>query len=328
MKQSLKFFLMLTALLVQHSYWGQNNIIKINGMVRDEDSNSKLAGSLVTIYKNGGQFQTITVGENGKFKVELQLGNTYDIKFSLDTYAPKIARLETRNVPKEEQPGGYEFDMEVNLFKTPDNFNLDIMKEPAAKAIYMSETDNIGWDEAYIIKQKEKIDAEFKRIADINKADSQKKKEFDKIIQQGDEKVIKKSYEEALAKYEQAQQMFPQNQLVQTKIDQVRALMDGDEAKKKEDAKYALLLVEGDEAMNNRDWSVAQAKFNEAKKMRPTDKAPIEKLAELEKRKKENAQFSQYDSLIREGDKLMAAEKYEACIAKYKEASNILSKEN
>jgi hypothetical protein len=328
MKLHLKICWITILFIAQNMGWAQNNIIKINGMVRDEDSNGKLAGASVTIYKNGGQFQNITVGENGKFKVELQLGNTYDIKFSLDQYAPKIARLETRNVPKEEQPGGYEFDMEVNLFKTPPNFNLDILKEPAAKAIYMSETDNIGWDEAYIIKQKDKIEAEFKRIAELNKADSQKRKEFDKIIQLGDEKVIKKSYEEAIAKYEQAQQMFPDDPKPKEKIAKVRELMAGDDAAKKEEAQYALLLVEGDEAMNNRRWEVAQAKFNEAKKMRPKDKVPTEKLAELEKRKKENAQFSQYDSLIREGDRLMTAEKYESCIAKYKEASNILTKEN
>ena len=328
MNQHLKFILAMFFCISYGSGWSQNNIIKINGTLRDEDTGDKIAKANIIIYKNGGQFQTITAGDNGKFKVELQLGNTYDIKFSMDAYASKIARLETRNVPKEEQPGGYEFDMQVNLFKTPPNFNLDILKEPAAKAIYMSETDNIAWDEAYIIKQKEKIDAEFKRIADMNKADAQKRKEFDKIIQQGDEKVIKKSYDEAIAKYEQAQQMFPNDPLPKEKIAKVQALKSGDDAAKKEEAQYALLLVEGDEAMNNRRWEVAQAKFNEAKKMRPKEKVPTEKLAELERRKKENAQFSQYDSLIREGDRLMSAEKYEACIAKYKEASNILSKEN
>jgi hypothetical protein len=328
MKSSYLIIPLCVLLLFPFLGMSQNNIIKINGTVKDEESNAKLGGSSVIIYKNGSQFQTITVAENGKFKVELQLGNTYDIKFSSDAYAPKIARLETRNVPKEEQPGGYEFEMQVSLFKTPENFNLDIMKEPAAKAIYMSDRDEIGWDEAYIIKQREKIDAEFKRLADLNKADSNRKKEFDKIVQQGDEKVIKKSYEEALAKYEEAQKMYPDNQMVKNKIEQVMGFMAGDEAAKKEDAKYALLLVEGDEAMSNRSWDIAQEKFNEAKKMRPKEKAPIEKLAELERRKKENAQFTAYDNLIKEADRLMAEQKYEACINKYKEASNLLSKEN
>jgi hypothetical protein len=320
--------LVLSILFVASQTFAQNTTITLNIVVKDEDSGGKLGGSVITIYKNGGIFETISVPENGKIKKELQLGHTYDIKFAKDLYAPKVARLDTRNVPKEEQRGGYEFDMEVSLFKAPMGFNLDIMKEPAAKAVYMSETDNIGWDEDYIRKQREKIDAELKRVATANKADQAKFKEFEKIIQQGDEKVIVKDYNAAIAKYEQAQAMFPQHELPKQKIAKVRELMNGDEAAKKEEARYGLLMIEGDEAMNNRQWDIARAKFNEAKNMRPKLKEPIEKLAELERRMKENATFSEYDSLIRDADKFFAAEKYEEAIAKYKQASNILAKES
>ena len=141
-----KRIIILLSLLVSTHAWTQNTVISLNIVVKDEDSGGKLGGSVVTIYKNGGLFETISVPENGKIKKELQLGHTYDVKFSKDLYAPKVARLDTRNVPKEEQRGGYEFDMEVSLFKAPIGFNMDIMKEPAAKAIYMSDTDNIGWD--------------------------------------------------------------------------------------------------------------------------------------------------------------------------------------
>ncbi len=324
----LRQVLVLSILFVASQTFAQNTTITLNIVVKDEDSGGKLGGSVITIYKNGGIFETISVPENGKIKKELQLGHTYDIKFAKDLYAPKVARLDTRNVPKEEQRGGYEFDMEVSLFKAPMGFNLDIMKEPAAKAVYMSETDNIGWDEDYIRKQREKIDAELKRVATANKADQAKFKEFEKIIQQGDEKVIVKDYNAAIAKYEQAQAMFPQHELPKQKIAKVRELMNGDEAAKKEEARYGLLMIEGDEAMNNRQWDIARAKFNEAKNMRPKLKEPIEKLAELERRMKENATFSEYDSLIRDADKFFAAEKYEEAIAKYKQASNILAKES
>ncbi len=325
---SFKRILILLLFFVAKSAWSQNTVISLNIVVKDEDNGGKLGGSVVTIYKNGGLFETISVPENGKIKKELQLGHTYDVKFSKDLYAPKVARLDTRNVPKEEQRGGYEFDMEVSLFKAPMGFNMDIMKEPAAKAVYMSDTDNIGWDEDYIRKQREKIDAELRRVETANKADQAKFKEFEKILQQGDEKVIVKDYAAAIAKYEQAQAMFPQHELPKQKIAKVQELMAGDDAAKKEEAKYGLLMIEGDEAMNNRQWDVARAKFNEAKKMRPKLKEPTEKLAELDRRMKENATFSEYDNLIRDADKLFEAAKYEEAIAKYKEASNILAKES
>ena len=182
-----------------------NSVITLLITVKDEENETKLGGASMTIYKNGGQFESLTVPENGKIKKELQLGHTYDIKFGMEGYAQKIARIDTRNVPKEEQPGGYEFTMEVFLFKPVGGFNVDIMKEPAAKAIYMSDIDKVDWDEEYIRKQKEKIDAEWKRVKDARKADEAKYKEFDKLIVEAREATDTKKRTQL---YMKAQEVF------------------------------------------------------------------------------------------------------------------------
>jgi hypothetical protein len=304
-----------------------NSVISLLITVKDEANETKLGGASMIIYKNGGQFESLTVPENGKIKKELQLGHTYDIKFGKEGYAQKIARIDTRNVPKEEQPGGYEFTMEVFLFQPPPGFNTDIMKEPAAKAIYMSDIDKVDWDEEYIRKQKEKIDAEFKRVKDARKADEAKYKEFDKLIAEGDDEVIVKRYENAIAKYEAAQRLFPGDALPKQKIAKVQELMGQADEAKKEEARYRMLLIDGDEAMKNSQWEVAQAKFNEAKKMKPKEKEPNEKLAELDKRMKNAAKYAQYDAVIKDADRLFVAEKWEECMAKYKEASNMMPQE-
>lgn len=304
-----------------------NSVITLLITVKDEENETKLGGASMTIYKNGGQFESLTVPENGKIKKELQLGHTYDIKFGMEGYAQKIARIDTRNVPKEEQPGGYEFTMEVFLFKPVGGFNVDIMKEPAAKAIYMSDIDKVDWDEEYIRKQKEKIDAEWKRVKDARKADEAKYKEFDKLIAEGDDEVIVKRYENAIAKYEAAQKLFPGDALPKQKIEKVKELMGQADEAKKEEARYRMLLIDGEEAMKNSQWEVAQAKFNEAKKMKPKEKEPNEKLAELDKRMKNAAKYAQYDAIIKDANRLFDAEKWEECMAKYKEASNMMPQE-
>ncbi len=304
-----------------------NSVITLLITVKDEENETKLGGASMTIYKNGGQFESLTVPENGKIKKELQLGHTYDIKFGMEGYAQKIARIDTRNVPKEEQPGGYEFTMEVFLFKPVGGFNVDIMKEPAAKAIYMSDIDKVDWDEEYIRKQKEKIDAEWKRVKDARKADEAKYKEFDKLIAEGDDEVIVKRYENAISKYEAAQKLFPGDALPKQKIEKVKELMGQADEAKKEEARYRMLLIDGEEAMKNSQWEVAQAKFNEAKKMKPKEKEPNEKLAELDKRMKNAAKYAQYDAVIKDANRLFDAEKWEECMAKYKEASNMMPQE-
>jgi hypothetical protein len=304
-----------------------NSVITLLITVKDEENETKLGGASMTIYKNGGQFEALTIPESGKIKKELQLGHTYDIKFGMEGYAQKIARIDTRNVPKEEQPGGYEFTMEVFLFKPVGGFNVDIMKEPAAKAIYMSDIDKVDWDEEYIRKQKEKIDAEWKRVRDARKADEAKYKEFDKLIAEGDDEVIVKRYENAIAKYEAAQKLFPSDALPKQKIAKVQELMGQADEAKKEEARYRMLLIDGEEAMKNSQWEVAQAKFNEAKKMKPKEKEPNEKLAELDKRMKNAAKYAQYDAVIKDANRLFDAEKWEECMAKYKEASNMMPQE-
>jgi hypothetical protein len=217
--------------------------------------------------------------------------------------------------------------MEVFLFQPPSGFNTDILKEPAAKAIYMSDIDKVDWDEEYIRKQKEKIDAEFKRVKDARKADEAKYKEFDKLIAEGDDEVIVKRYESAIAKYEAAQKLFPGDALPKQKIAKVQELMGQADEAKKEEARYRMLLIDGEEAMKNSQWEVAQAKFNEAKKMKPKEKEPTEKLAELDKRMKNAAKYAQYDAVIKDADRLFQAEKWEECMAKYKEASNMMPQE-
>jgi hypothetical protein len=329
-KSAIKYFLLLSITIfvgITKLAAQSNSVISLLITVKDEANETKLGGASMIIYKNGGQFESLTVPENGKIKKELQLGHTYDIKFGKEGYAQKIARIDTRNVPKEEQPGGYEFTMEVFLFQPPPGFNTDIMKEPAAKAIYMSDIDKVDWDEEYIRKQKEKIDAEFKRVKDARKADEAKYKEFDKLIAEGDDEVIVKRYENAIAKYEAAQRLFPGDALPKQKIAKVQELMGQADEAKKEEARYRMLLIDGDEAMKNSQWEVAQAKFNEAKKMKPKEKEPNEKLAELDKRMKNAAKYAQYDAVIKDADRLFVAEKWEECMAKYKEASNMMPQE-
>ncbi len=329
-KSAIKYFLLLSITIfvgITKLAAQSNSVISLLITVKDETNETKLGGASMVIYKNGGQFESLTIPENGKIKKELQLGHTYDIKFGKEGYAQKIARIDTRNVPKEEQPGGYEFTMEVFLFQPPPGFNTDIMKEPAAKAIYMSDIDKVDWDEEYIRKQKEKIDAEFKRVKDARKADEAKYKEFDKLIAEGDDEVIVKRYENAIAKYEAAQRLFPGDALPKQKIAKVQELMGQADEAKKEEARYRMLLIDGDEAMKNSQWEVAQAKFNEAKKMKPKEKEPNEKLAELDKRMKNAAKYAQYDAVIKDADRLFVAEKWEECMAKYKEASNMMPQE-
>ncbi len=126
----------------------QNEVIRIKseGSIIDKDSDKKLEGVQVIVFKNGAQENVFDAGTSGKFDFTLPLGYSYDLKFSKADYVTKIIRVDTRNIPAEDRAGGFLMEFEASLFKYVDGFNTDILKEPMGKAGFDSQTNYVTFD--------------------------------------------------------------------------------------------------------------------------------------------------------------------------------------
>ena len=68
------------------------------------------------------------------------------------------------------------------LFPSRPGFNTDLLKEPMAKAVYDPKGDGLGFDFGYSERKQKEIDAEFKRLDDIEKNFAKLKADFDQYI--------------------------------------------------------------------------------------------------------------------------------------------------
>jgi tetratricopeptide (TPR) repeat protein len=327
-----KYFLgalFFSFLFIAHSSFAQNETIRIKSKraIYDSDTDSKLDGVQVIVFKNGAQEKVYDAGSSGKFDFSLPLGYSYDLKFSRADYVTKILRVDTRNIPAEDRAGGFQLDMEPSLFKYIDGFNTDILKEPMGKAAFDSQTSSITFDFDYTASMNKKIEDEFKRLADLAKNGDKQKKEFDKLIQEGDGKMTASKYEEAMSKYESALNIFPNDKPAKDKYDEAERKYKEFLANKNQDALYAQLIKDADNLYKNLDWENSKNKYNEALAIRSTENYPRNQIVEIDKKLLELENQKKYKAIIARADQEFNNENFETCINSYEEALQILSKD-
>lgn len=206
-----------------------------------------------------------------------------------------------------------------------------------------------GYNEALGLKPKEKyptdqLAAIDRRIAELAKKaeDEKKKKELDdkynEAIARADAAFQGQKWDEAREGYNEAlkvkaQEKYPKDQLAA--IDQ--AIADAkkkaeDEKRQQEiDAKYQLLIGSADGLLAQDKLDLAKAKYQEALGVKPDQKYPHTKIAEidgllaervkaLEEERKRKELDDKYNALIAKADKSFEGKKYPEALNDYKDA--------
>jgi hypothetical protein len=169
MRNSLLILLFSSILFLSSSLFAQNETIRIKSKdpIVDINSNKKIEGVSITIFKDGKKENVINTGTSGKFDFSLVLGYSYDLEFSQEKYLSKIIRIDTRDIPKEEMEGGYQIEFDFSLYKYVDGFNLEILREPTLRAYFDPVMKFISFDFDYADSMNKKIEEEFKRLKAI-----------------------------------------------------------------------------------------------------------------------------------------------------------------
>ncbi|TXC81663.1 hypothetical protein [Luteibaculum oceani] len=151
--------------------------------------------------------------------------------------------------------------------------------------------------------------------------------QYQEIIAAADQAFTAKEYNAAIAKYQEALQLNPNEQYPKDQIGKAQAALDALEKQKEQEALYNKLVAEGDEAMGNKAYDNAIAKFQEALGIKPNETYPKDKIAEANKLKAE-AQKAQeleanYQKLIAQADTEFKGKRYNEAINTYNNALGI-----
>ena len=161
---------------------------------------------------------------------------------------------------------------------------------------------------------KKKLDETVKKIQE----DGARQEVFYAHLDAGDQYYGQQKYEEALAEYEAALKVFPDDKYVGGQADAVRAILK--ERQDKQDA-YDTAMSLGESLLAEDNYDAAIMQFETAIEIFPNDKLPKEKLAEAKQKKQlYNEKVARFDKLMEEARQFGLRKNYEAAIEKLDQA--------
>ena len=161
---------------------------------------------------------------------------------------------------------------------------------------------------------KQKLNETVKKIQE----DGARQEVFYAHLDEGDRLNSQEKYEEALAEYEAALAVFPDDKYVTTQAEAIRAILK--ERKDKQDA-FDLAMSQGEALLEEENFDAAIMQFEAAIAIFPTDKLPKEKLADAKQKKQLYAEkTARFDKLMEEANQMGLRKNYDAAIAKIDEA--------
>jgi len=304
------------------------DILSIHGSVREKETTSKMDGVSIIITKDGVEFTTEYSSSNGKFDFELPLGYRYNLKFTKKDYVHKIIQFDSKNIPAEDMEGGFDYPLEITLFKMVEGMNMAIFDQPIGKAKFDSEKNAIEFDHDYTAIMQQKIDDELDRLENMEFDTKQRQKDFDLLVERGDDKAAKEKYPDALEKYQQALKIFPNDEPVKQKIADVQAKIDEVKKGKEDDAAYSRLVSDGNSFMKKQEWKKAKSKYEKALEIKPDESEPQDRIREINKLLENLMNRDQYNDLVDQGDRKMQSEDYALAIEKYEAAIKLIPTED
>ena len=161
---------------------------------------------------------------------------------------------------------------------------------------------------------KQKLGETVKKIQE----DGARQEVFYAHLDEGDRLNGQERYEEALAEYEAALAVFPNDKYVTAQAETVRAILK--ERKDKQDA-FDTAMSQGEALLAEDNFDAAIMQFEAAAAIFPTDKLPKEKLADARQKKQlYNEKMARFDKLVEEANQFGLRKNYDAAIGKINEA--------
>ena len=161
---------------------------------------------------------------------------------------------------------------------------------------------------------KKKLDETVKKIQE----DGARQEVFYAHLDAGDQYYGQQKYEEALAEYEQALKVFPNDKYVSGQAEAVRAILK--ERQDKQDA-FDTAMSQGESLLAEDNFDAAIMQFETAIEIFSNDKLPKEKLAEARQKKQlYTEKVTRFDNLMEEARQFGLRKNYDAAIGKLDQA--------
>ncbi|MBC8150593.1 MAG: hypothetical protein H8E97_04840 [Bacteroidetes bacterium] len=201
-------------------------ILQVSGTIKDEDSGRKLPGCEIVIFQDGVEFTRLECDKNAGYSIELPIRYSYTFQYERDGFVSKKVVLDVSEIPEGEAVGGFGFDLDMSLFKNIEGFDISILDTPIGMGMYDVNSGKFKFDLDHTDRMKLRIDNERNRLLAIEENRSKNKRAFDVAMKEGENAMKKKKWQEALAHFDEALTLIPDEEEAITERDKARAKLD------------------------------------------------------------------------------------------------------
>jgi len=196
-----------------------------------------------------------------------------------------------------------------------------------AKTSYEEAADVLP-DEAYPKTQIEACNGKLNALADA----AEKKEAFDKLVADGDDAMTGTNYEDAVAKYQEALNLIPNEEPAVSKLAEAKGLLGELLADQQKQENYDALIKEADDAFSEETYDLAKTKYQEAKQVIPEKTYPLDQIAKIDaalaELAGEKAVQEAYVSAMASGASSIGSKDYQAAIGHFQDALTAIPADN
>lgn len=315
----------------------------ITGKIVPEGGES--GNGTIEITKNNKEVSTVEIPKNGRFRLELDFFNEFRLNFKYPGHFNKIIEVSTQ-IPQDvwERDNDFPpFPIMVQLLKEFEGIDKSFTLKPIGRIFYGKDIDNFE-KESYIsdiqfleqvnaAKEKEsQAQKESKSVAKVDAQDlAAKQKNFDQLIKDADTNYQRGEYQMALAKYQDAQKLFPDRAYPNDRIAElqvlVKALELNEKQKAEQEEKYRSSIAKANGLFDRKSYAEARPVYEEALQYKPGDGYANGRISEIDKLLAELAKQKQYNDLIAQADKNHQSKNFDQATAQYTQAKQLLPTE-
>lgn len=324
-----QLFFIICALFALNSA-GQTIKFRFDGTLTNIDAGKKEGGVSVSIVQNGSTLYNTTTSSNGKYVLsgDVDYSKPFDVVFAKGGFVSKRVNFNFAGLNEEDTPSGSEYkpvsDLSIDIFGDRPNVDFSFLdSQPVASFTWNKSKFAADPDQSQIAKMRTKID---KLLLDAEKNAANAEAKYNAAIAEADKLYGVKSYEGALAKYEEALAIKPKEAHPANRILELDALIqkmkESELAEKQENAEYYNLIQAADNLRNAKDFEKAKAKYQEALSKKD-EQYPKDEIKKIDVALKEKENEAAYKAAVELGDMMLKQKSYKAARDKYTEASKL-----
>ena len=204
------------------------------------------------------------------------------------------------------------------LISKADNFLVE-KKYTDAKTMY-NEALKLKPNEQYPKDKITEIDAILAKLM----GEKQLEESYKAAVAKGDKAFEAKDYQASKDAFTEAKGLKPMEEYPKYKLEQLEKLMADEQAAKVLEERYKAAIAKGDVGLSSKDYVNAKAAYNEALGIKPNEKYPVDKIAEIDRliaaEMSEKELTQKYNAAIGRADAAFGTKDYSTAKTEYNNA--------